>query len=214
MKYASNIFKKMTIAIIGCIVGCATPIEVRQLADKTAANVGTISIHLQRLALNSRAISELRAANISHLHAVNTDLRSRYEYDVELTRKSGGSENLTFIPQIEAWKNKVQEIFEKAKGVQAERKRQILDGQIKLDTKSKALAEVAQSLATMAQEDKPADRVRFLIGYARDVNTELDVAIEADNKGAKAAKELIDAASSNFKPKPKSKTEVKDGTKN
>lgn len=213
MKFKTVILMMMFLLIIGCITGCAAPIEVRQLSDKTAATVGTISVHLQRLAQNSRDIAELRAANISRLYAANSDLRARYEYDVELTRKAGSGETLSFIPQIEAWKNKVDEIFEKAKDAEVQRKKQILDGQAKLDIKSKALSEIAQALATMAQEDKLADRVRFLRGYAQDVKSELDKALEADDKSAKAAKELLESAKSDSKPKTNSKTEVKDGAK-
>ena len=73
-------------------------------------------------------------------------------------------------------------------------KTQILATQTKLDTKSKALAEIAQALATLAKEDKLSDRVRFLKGYAKDLKKELDTALEADNKSAAAAKKLIDGA--------------------
>lgn len=199
--------------MVGVVTGCTSSVEVRELADKTAANVGTISVHLQRLAHNSREVADLRAANISRLHAANARLRARYEYDLELTRMSGGEENLRLIPRIEAWKTRVEEIFEKAKGVEADRKKQILDGQARLDIKSKALSEIAQALSVMAQEDKPADRVRFLIGYAQDLKSELDKALAADDKAAKAAKELLETAKSEIKPKTKTKTEVKNGGK-
>jgi hypothetical protein len=199
--------------IVGVFTGCASSVEVRELADKTAANVGTISVHLQRLAQNSREVAELRAANISRLHAANAHLRARYEYDLALTRMSGGEENLRLIPQIEAWKTRVEEIFDKAKGVEADRKKQILDGQARLDTKSKALSEIAQALSVMAQEDKPADRVRFLMGYAQDLKSELDKALAADDTATKAAKDLLEAAKSGIKPKAQTKTEVKNGGK-
>jgi hypothetical protein len=194
--------------------GCSSSVEVRELADKTAANVGTISVHLKRLGQNSRDVAELRAANISRLHAANANLRSRYEYDLELTRMSGGEANLRLIPQIEAWKTRVEDIFEKAKGAEAERKKKILDGQTKLDVKSKALSEIAQALAVLAQEDKPADRVRFLTGYAQDLKSELDKALAADDKAAKAAKELLETAKSESKPKKQTKAPTKPEVKN
>lgn len=196
------IFTILSILMVGPLAGCATPIEVRELADKTAANVGTISVHLRRLAQNSREVAELRAANISRLHAANANLRARYEYDVVLTKKAGGQQNLDLIQQIEDWKRKVEEIFEKAKGAEADRKKEILETQTELDVKSKALAEIAQALAAMAKEDKPADRVRFLRGYAKDLKTELDEALAANDKGAKAAKKLLETAKSRLKAKP------------
>jgi len=195
---------KMIIFVLlpGLLAACATPPEVRKLADKTAANVGTIGVHMQRLARNSQDIAAVRADNISRLHAVNTELRASYEYDVELTKKAGGAANLSLIPQIKAWADKVQQIFAKAERTEAQRKKQILATQTKLDTKSKALAEIAQALATLAVEDKPVDRVRFLTGYALDLRKEIDKALEADNKTAKDAKTLLESTKDKLNPKP------------
>ena len=180
--------------LAGLLAACTTQSAVRNLADKTAANVGTISAHLQQLGQNGEEIATLRADNISRLHAVNTEIRTRYEYDVELTKKASGESFLGLITQIKDWGNKVKKIFAKAKDAEATRKQAILATQSKLGDKSQALAEVAQALAALAQEDKPADRLRFLKGYAKDLKKELDMALEADNKSAAAAKKLIEGA--------------------
>ncbi len=184
----------LSVLLGGLLVACSTPSGVRNLADKTAANVGIISTHLQRLEQNSRDIAEFRAANIAQLHAANTELRARYEYDVELTKKANGGGFLGLIRQIEEWGDKVKEIFATAEKAEAALKTQILATQTELDTKSKALAEIAQALATLAKEDKLSDRVRFLKGYAKDLKKELDTALEADDKSAAAAKKLIEGA--------------------
>lgn len=194
----------MTTLIIGALLGglvaaCATPPEVRKLADKTAANVGTISAHLRQLDQNSEEIATLRADNISRLHAINTEMQARYEYDVELTIKASGDGFQGLITQIKDWANKVKDIFAKAKDAEATRKQTILATQTKLSKKSKALAEIAQGLAALAQEDKPADRLRFLKGYAKDLKKELDAALEADNANTIAAKELLDSAKKKLK---------------
>lgn len=189
----------MTVVLAGLLTACGTPQQVRDLADRTAANVGTISAHLQQLGQNSEEIAVLRADNISRLHAINTEMQARYEYDIELTRKAGREGNLALIDQIKAWRNKVKEIFAKAKGAEAQHKETVLATQTTLDNKSKSLAEVAQALAALAKEDRPADRVRFLTGYARDLKNELDKALEADDASAKAAKKLLDSAKSKLK---------------
>ena len=184
----------LSLLLVGLLAACATPPEVRELADKTAANVGTISTHLRRLDQNSREIAEFRASNIAQLHAANTELRARYEYDVELTKKASGEGFVTLIEQVKGWSEKVQAIFAKGRNADATLKEQVLSTQTSLDTKSKALTEIAQSLATLAKEDTVSDRVRFLKGYAQDLKKELDAAIEADNKSAAAAKDLIEGA--------------------
>ena len=184
----------LSVLLGGLLVACSTPSGVRNLADKTAANVGIISTHLQRLEQNSAEIATLRAHNISRLHAANTELRARYKYDVELTKKASGEGFLGLIRQIKEWGDKVKEIFAKAENAEAALKTQILATRTELDTKSKALAEISQALATLAKEDKLSDRVRFLKGYAKDLKKELDTALEADNKSAAAAKTLIEGA--------------------
>ncbi len=189
----SNIATLVVCALLtGLLAACSTPSDVRNLADKTAANVGIISTQLQRLERNSRGIAEFRAANIAQLHAANTELRARYKYYVELTKKASGEGFLGLIRQIKEWGDKVKEIFAKAEKAEAALKTQILATQTELDTKSKALAEIAQALATLAKEDKLSDRVRFLKGYAKDLKKELDTALEADNKSASAAKKRIE----------------------
>ena len=189
----------MTVLLTGLLTACGTPQEVRDLADRTAANVGTISAHLQRLGQNSKEIAVLRADNISRLHAINSEMQARYEYDIELTKKAGRGDNLTLIDQIKAWGEKVKKIFAKAEDMEAKHKEKILATQTKLENKSKSLAEVAQALAALAKEDKVADRLRFLKGYAKDLKKELDKSLEADNKSAEAAKSLLSSAKKKLK---------------
>ena len=191
----SNMVTLVISALLGgLLAACSTPSGVRNLADTTAANVGIISTQLPRLEQNSRGIAEFRAANIAQLHAANTELRARYECDVELTKKASGEGFLDLIRQIKDWGDKVKKIFARGENAEAVLKTQILATQAKLETKSKAMAEIAQALATLAKEDKLTDRVRFLKGYAKDLKRELDTALEADNKSAAAAMELIDGA--------------------
>ena len=75
--------------LAGLLAACTTPSAVRNLADKTAANVGTISAHLRQLGQNGEEIATLRADNISRLHAINTEMQARYEYDILETVEAG-----------------------------------------------------------------------------------------------------------------------------
>jgi outer membrane murein-binding lipoprotein Lpp len=186
---------KIVLVVAGIfLVGCSGPAkEVLQLADKTAANVGTISAHLRQLSQNSREMAGLRADSIARLHQANAKLRADYEYDVELVRKSGDASNLALIGEIETWTKKVDDIFKKSEDVAEARRKLVLDTQSALDAKSKALSGIAQLLATLAKEDKPKDRVRFLKGFAEDLKSNLDRALKADDAGAKAATKLVDS---------------------
>lgn len=177
------------------LAGCAgSSPEVRSLAEKTGANVGVIGAQLDRLEQNSREVAELRADNIARLHGANARLRAQYEIDVELTKRSGGAKNLALIDQIKEWRDKVQAILETAANAEAERKQQILETQASLDTRKKALSEIAQGLAELSKAEEAKDRVRFLTGFAKQLHTEFDKAVEADTKSAKAAKKLVENA--------------------
>ena len=190
----------MTIALAGLILaGCASSSpEVRSLAEKTGANVGVIGAQLERLGQNGREVAELRSDNIARLHGANARLRAQYEIDIELSKKSGGAGNLALIDQVKAWRDKVQAILRKAENAEAGRKAQILATQTSLDTRTKALAEIAQGLAELAQKETAKGRVRFLKGFAKELNAELDEAVKADTKSAKAAKKLLTKAKKNL----------------
>ena len=171
---------------------CSTPKAVNNLAEKTATNAGVISAQLNRLAQESRQLTDLRAANIAQLHAANTALRASYNYDIALTKKAGDQTNLKLITQLEKWLKEVDEIFKVADAAEKERKAAILATQIKLETNSEALAEIAQTLATLAKEESAAQRARFLAGFARELATEINTQLEQSNKSSANAKKLLE----------------------
>lgn len=191
----------VSFVLTGLLTACSTPSQVRDLAGKTAANIGIISVHLRRLAQNSQNVAGRRASNIARLQAANDDLRARYLYDVELVRMSGDGQNIKLIEKIANWSKKVDTIFEKAKGDNSEKKKQMLANQKKLDTKSKILSEIAQTLASMAKEDSFKERIDFLKEYGKELKDELDKALEADNENTKAAKDLLEKITKRMKKK-------------
>lgn len=165
---------------------------VQDLAEKTAANAGVISAQLNSLAQESRQLGDLRAANIAQLHAANTRLRASYNYDLALTKKSGEQTDLNLIPELEKWLKEVEAIFAAADHAEKERKAAILATQTELDTKSEALAEVAQALATLAKEESATHRVKFLAGYAKELKGEIDARLKQNDKSATNAKKLLE----------------------
>ncbi len=179
---------------------CSTPQPVRDLAERTAANVGVINRQLAALDQESRQLAELRAANISRLHAANTALRASYNYDTALAKKSGAQTGLDLIPKLEEWLKDVNEIFKAAYGAEKERKEAILATQTKLDTKSAALSEIAQTLATLAKKESVAQRASFLAGYAENLCKEIDTQLQQSNESATNAKKLLDTLKSKLEP--------------
>ena len=57
------------------LAGCATPDEVRSLAERTAANTAALGIATGQTANASRRIAERRAANIARLQRETAAVR-------------------------------------------------------------------------------------------------------------------------------------------
>jgi hypothetical protein len=186
------------ILCLSVLSACSTPRAVRNLAERTATNAGVISAQLNRVAQESKQLADLRAANVAQLHAANTALRASYNYDLALTKKSGAETNLDLIPRLEGWLTEVEEIFKASDNAEKERKAAILATQTKLDTKSEALAEIAQALATLAREESMAERASFLAGFAKQLAKEFDTQLEQSNKSSTHAKELLNELKKKF----------------
>jgi len=178
------------VSLIG-LSACATNQAAQQLAERTAANAGVIGARLNQLAQDSSDLADQRAANVASLHAANARRRASYNYDIALTKKSGGSENLNLIEQLEAWGKEIDAIFKAANNAEKERKAAVLATQSSLDTKSESLAQIAEALAALARDESAAERARFLAGYASQLAKELDTRVDQTDKSATAAKELL-----------------------
>jgi hypothetical protein len=180
--------------VVLCLTGvsaCAANRAAEQLAEKTAANAGVIGAHLRMLAQDSADLADLRAANVASLHAANARRRASYNYDIALTKRSGGADNLELIGSLEAWGKEIDAIFKAAENAEKERKAAVLATQTSLDTKSESLAQIAEALAALAKEDSNADRARFLAGYVIQLGKETDAQLDQSNKSAVAAKGLL-----------------------
>lgn len=177
--------------LLSLLSSCSMQRPASQLAERTAANAGIVSAQLNMLAQDSRDLADLRATNISRLHAANAQLRANYNYDIALTRRSGGQGNLSLISLLESWGNEVEDIFKTAAEAEKERKTAILATQAALDPKSESLGQVAQALATLAREDSSAQRAKFLAGYARELAAEIKIQLDQSNASATAAKKLL-----------------------
>jgi hypothetical protein len=189
------------------LAACATGRAPEELAERTAANVGVVASHLKRLDQDSRNLADLRATNVATLHAANARRRAAYNYDVALTKQSGGQAELDLIPQIkqsggqaeldlipqiEAWGKEVDAIFKAADNAEQERKAAVLGTQTSIDTKSETLAQVAEALAALARDESIADRARFLSAYAGQLRKEIDDRLAQSDKSATEAKLLLD----------------------
>ena len=177
-----------------CLTGlsaCSTGQAAQRLAERTGANAGIVGAHLKMLAQDSSDLADQRAANVATLHAANARRRASYNYDVALTKRSGGDENIELINQLEAWGKEIDAIFKAADNAEKERKAAVLAAQTSLETKSESLAQIAEALAALAKDESAADRARFLAGYVSELSKETDKQLDQSNKSATGAKGLL-----------------------
>ena len=181
------------IAALACLGGCAsTPEPVLQLAEKSSANAGVVAARLRQLAEASDALYASRAANISHLHAVNASQRASLEYDLALTRKVGQDADLALMEDLQAWTAEVDKLFADAAGAEKLRRDELAAAQVKIDSKSQALQKVAQTLSSLAQKESAGERARLLAAFATEVRDDVKKQLDDGSASATAAKDLLD----------------------
>jgi hypothetical protein len=181
------------IAALAWLGGCAsTPEPVLQLAEKSSANAGVVSARLRQLADASDALYANRAANISHLHAVNASQRASLEYDLALTRKVGQEADLALMKELQAWTAEVDKLFADAAGAEKTRREELAAAQVKIDTRSHALQKVAQTLSSLAQKESAGERAKLLAAFASEVRDDVKKQLEDGSASSAAAKDLLD----------------------
>lgn len=175
------------VALVSSLLwGCGTPAEVRDLAEKTAANTSFVSTQLNLLAQDTRLLAELRAANMARLHAATVAVQVRSTFDEALIEKSGDSSDLVEV--LAAWSAKIQTMFEAAADAESKRKELILKTQVPLDAPTKELGKVAEALADLAKDDNTKTRAKFIAAFIKQVVKEVKAKKEQSEKAMDKAK--------------------------
>lgn len=176
----------VVVLVSSLVWGCGTPTEVRDLAEKTAANTSFVSTQLHLLAQDTRLLTELRAANMARLHAATVEVQVRSTFDEALIEKSGGS--LSLARDLAAWSTKIQTMFETAADAESKRKELILKTQVPLDAPTKELGKVAEALADLAKDDNTKTRAKFIAAFIKQVVKEVKAKKEQSEKAMASAK--------------------------
>ena len=187
--------RQRTLLVIICtaagLAGCATSSPVLDLADKTSANVGIIGARLRELAAESDRLYQQRVTNISQLAEVNARSRAELTYDEALTKKVGAQSELDTADDLKAWKDQVDQIFASAAGAEKQRRDELLGKQTRLDVKSQALQQVAETLAVLAQKESFADRAKVLSQFAATTRDDVKKGLDSGTQSANAANALL-----------------------
>jgi hypothetical protein len=182
------------------LVGCSTPVPVLDLAEKTAANAGILSTRMHQLAAESDSLFVNRVHNIEALISGVAEQRAAFDLDVLLTRRAGQQADLEMLDNIRRRRVETDAITA-ARGADAalERRKALLDAQVKHDTRTEALHSVAEKLTVLAKESSTEERAKLFTQFARAVRDDVRKQLDDGSAASKAAKELIDELKSDLK---------------
>lgn len=182
------------------LVGCSTPVPVLELAEKTAANAGILSTRMHQLAAESDSLYVNRVHNIEALISGVAEQRAAFDLDVLLTRRAGQQADLEMLDNIRRRRVETDAITA-ARGADAalERRKALLDAQVKHDTRTEALHSVAEKLTVLAKESSTEERAKLFTQFARAVRDDVRKQLDDGSAASKAAKELIDELKSDLK---------------
>jgi len=171
---------------------CATPGPVRDLTEKTGANVSFVSTQLGRLAQDSRRLAEGRATNVAGLHAQTTGLKLSIEADEQILDKVH-SARLTRLRELRVFAERILQSYAESAKAGTERRARVVAGQQALGAPGKQLATVAGGLAALAREDEPRARLEFLAGFVGTVVKEVEERQKDKEKSMASAESAINA---------------------
>lgn len=196
----------LALGIVILTAGCSTPAPVLQLADRTAANAGVLATRLQQVAQESDRLYATRVDNIGALTGGVAAQRSAFDLDVLLTKRAGQQADLELLDEIRKRRAETDALTAAASGDAAhQRRKSLLDAQVKIDPRTAALQAVAEKLATLAQEASAEERARLFARFARAVRDDVQKELADGSKASNAAQALIDQLKSDLKPAAKTK---------
>ncbi len=175
----------------GSVAACATPGPVRDLTEKTGANVSFVSTQLRRLAQDSRRLADGRAGNAARLHAQTTNLKLGLEADTEILRKVDNA-RVSKVRELQEFAGRIIQSHAESAKAETDRRTRIVAGQHALEAPGSQLSTVASGLAALAKEDEPRARLEFLAGFVQTVGKEVEDRQKDKQAATKAAEAGID----------------------
>lgn len=170
------------------VTGCATPPAVRQLAERTGGNVSLINTQLQMLVRESRRIAEVRAANVGRLQADVSEVKLRYDIDVEVMQRTGEGERISQAKELREFVEKLVKLQDDAARAAREREARVIARYQALAIPSKQLNEITSELVILGKDEDVTARVKFISAYAESVAAEVKARQKQKEQASNTAK--------------------------
>jgi len=193
----------LVVALLGA--GCATPAPVLQLAERTSGNVSLVNTQLEMLAQDSRRLAEVRAANIGRLQADMSDVKLRYDIDLEVMERTGESSRIEQARDLREFVLKLAKLREESVRAARDREARVIARHQALIVPAQQLNQLASELAVLGKDEDLKARVKFLSGYAESVASEVKARQKEKEEAAAKAKTEVDA---NAKKDPAGKNDA------
>lgn len=173
--------------------GCATPAPVLQLAERTSGNVSLVNTQLEILAQDSRRLAEVRAANIGRLQADMSEVKLRYDIDLEVMQRTGETSRIDQAKTLREFVQKLAKLREESARAAREREARIIARYQALAVPAQQLNQLASELAVLGKDEGLKARVKFLSGYAESVAAEVKARQKEKEQATDKAKTEVDA---------------------
>jgi outer membrane murein-binding lipoprotein Lpp len=181
----------LVVTLLGA--GCATPAPVLQLAERTSGNVSLVNTQLEMLAQESRRIAEVRAANIGRLQGDMSEVKLRYDIDLEVMQQAGEASRIDQAKTLREFVLKLAKLQEESARAAREREARVIARYQALTVPAQQLNQLASELAVLGKDEDLKARVKFLSGYVESVAAEVKARQKAKEGAASKAKEEVDA---------------------
>ena len=176
------------------LAACETPPDVLELTSKTSVNVALVGRGIQDFADTNKQLTEARAKEMAQLDRLILGLS--YDKDeLDAMRLAGEFREVKVYENLVKHANKATARFLAAVETEKTRRQEILATQADLSVPSKELASVSKKLAALAKKETAKDRIKFLIGFVKSVNDEIEEAKKAQKKAESKVKDKLDQKS-------------------
>jgi hypothetical protein len=174
-------------------VGCATPAPVLQLAERTSGNVSLVNTQLEMLAQDSRRLAEVRAANIGRLQADMSEVKLRYEIDIEVVQRTGETPRIDQAKSLREFVNKLAKLREESARAARDREARVIARHQALAVPAQQLNQIASELSVLGKEEDLEARVKFLSSFVESVASEVKARQNEKGEAVDKAKTEVDA---------------------
>jgi hypothetical protein len=175
------------IAILA-VSGCSTPRSVRQLSDRTSANLASLSDQLKRFAEGHANIAEARAQTYAGEIRAVSELRQRLDNLIAIKKISGQGDVLTSFQEILEESDRQAAAHAALLAEQQKTFAEVTVSLEKVSVPSKQLDELSKNLSSLTANESLTDRAKALYQFYSDVRKETEKKLKDQDDKSKALK--------------------------